>query len=167
MYRLNHNDPQYKRVEILKMKHKTILNAPLSTTKTLADSEFELVSFNLCPYVQRSVIILEEKNIPYKRTDISLSNKPDWFKKISPLGKVPLLKSKQGVLFESAVISEYLDEITESSLHPADIFKKAHHRSWIEFGSSILAGIAGFYSAKDRDAYQEKRDILVLSLIHI
>ncbi|MFD2206099.1 glutathione S-transferase family protein [Kiloniella antarctica] len=143
-----------------KMGSKTKFQTTPSAIKTFVDSEFELVSFNLCPYVQRSVIVLEEKNIAYKRIDIDLSSKPDWFQKISPLGKVPLLKSNQGVLFESAIICEYLDEITENTIHPTDSFEKARHRSWIEFGSSILAGIAGFYSARDCDSFYEKRDIL-------
>ncbi|WP_085905399.1 glutathione S-transferase family protein [Kiloniella majae] len=121
----------------------------------------ELVSFDLCPYVQRAIIILDEKNIPHKRTYIDLSNKPDWFKEISPLGKVPLLKTEQGVLFESAVIAEYLDETTGAALHPKNHFEKAHHRAWIEFGSSILAGIAGLYSAQEHKTYTEKRALLI------
>jgi len=68
------------------------------------------------------------------------------------LGKVPLLKVEDKVLFESAVICEYLD-VTPSSLHPADPLEKANHRAWIEFGSSILNDIAGFYSAADADEF--------------
>ncbi|WP_120497136.1 glutathione S-transferase family protein [Kiloniella sp. EL199] len=126
-----------------------------------ADSRIELVSFVLCPYVQRAVIILDEKEIPHIRTYIDLSNKPEWFKKISPLGKVPLLQTEQGVLFESAVIGEYLDEITTGTLHPADPFEKARHRSWIEFGSTILAAIAGLYSAPDHETFQQKHHVIV------
>ncbi len=44
----------------------------------------QLISHALCSYVQRSVIVLEEKNIPYERIDIDLANTPTWFKKISP-----------------------------------------------------------------------------------
>lgn len=36
--------------------------------------EFELITHVLCPYVQRSVIVLSEKGISYRRTDIDLSN---------------------------------------------------------------------------------------------
>jgi glutathione S-transferase len=52
---------------------------------------YELVSHHLCPYVQRAAIVLTEKGVSFKRTLIDLDNKPDWFKAISPLGKVPLL----------------------------------------------------------------------------
>jgi glutathione S-transferase len=51
-------------------------------------------------------------------------------------------------LFESAVICEFIDEVTPGSLHPEDPFKKAYHRAWIEFGSEILNNIGRLYNAK-------------------
>jgi len=117
----------------------------------------ELISHHLCPYVQRAVITLLEKAIPYDRTNIDLSNKPDWFLKLSPLGKVPLLKVGDDVLFESTVICEYLDEVTPGSLHPADPLEKAKHRAWIEFGSGILNAIAALYNAPDQEQFEQKR----------
>ena len=122
--------------------------------------KLELISHHLCPYVQRAVITLLEKDIPHQRTYIDLSNKPDWFRQISPLGKVPLLKVDEEVLFESAVICEYLNEITPGSLHPHDPLQKAKHRSWIEFGSSILNTIAGFYNAPNPENFEQKREEL-------
>jgi len=123
--------------------------------------ELELVSFNLCPYVQRSIIVLEEKNIAHKRTYIDLSDTPDWFKLISPLGRVPLLKVNNEIVFESAVICELLDEISAGSLHPDDPIRRAKHRSWIEFGSSILDVIGQFYSASNSDELEIKRKGLI------
>lgn len=91
----------------------------------------ELITHVLCPYVQRSVIVLREKNIPYRRTDIDLADKPDWFREISPLGKVPILVTgERRSLFESAVICEYLNDITPGSLHPEDALERAEHRAW-------------------------------------
>ncbi|SDH03028.1 glutathione S-transferase [Pseudomonas benzenivorans] len=107
-----------------------------------------LVSHTLCPYVQRSVITLNEKQIAHERIYVDLGNKPDWFLAMSPLGKVPLLQVDDGpVLFESAVICEFLDEITPDSLHPVDPLVKARHRAWIEFGSQLLNDIAKLYNA--------------------
>ena len=99
--------------------------------------EIELISFDLCPFVQRSVITLLEKEIPFKRTNIDLANKPEWFLNISPLGKVPVLRINGNILFESAVINEYLDEITPPSMHPQDPLQKAVNRAWIEYGSEL------------------------------
>lgn len=123
----------------------------------MSSPTLELVSHYLCPYVQRAVITLLEKGIPHQRSYIDLSDKPEWFCQISPLGKVPLLKVGEEVLFESAVICEYLDEVTLGSLHPSDPLIKAKHRAWIEFGSSILNTIAGFYNAATAEAFEQKR----------
>jgi len=117
-----------------------------------------LVTHVLCPYVQRSIIVLLEKEIPYTRTDIDLSNTPAWFRRLSPMDRVPLLLvNENNALFESAVICEYLNEITPGSLHPKDPLEKAHHRSWIEFGSNILDSIGGLYHAKDAASFKNKQ----------
>lgn len=123
--------------------------------------EFELISHVLCPYVQRSVIVLSEKRIPYRRTDIDLANKPEWFLQVSPLGKVPVLVvGERRSLFESAVICEYLNEVTPGSLHPEDPLERADHRAWIEFGSGLLNGIAQLYNAPTREVFDASRETL-------
>jgi glutathione S-transferase len=115
-----------------------------------------LVSHKLCPYVQRAVISLTEKGVPFERVDVDLSNKPDWFKALSPLGKTPVLLAGDTAIFESAVILEYLEETQPSPLHPADPLARAEHRSWIEFGSAILNDIWGLYSAPDQMTFDAK-----------
>lgn len=112
---------------------------------------FKLISFPLCPYVQRAAIALAEKGVPFERVDIDLASKPDWFSRLSPLGKVPVLvvtldDGSETVLFESQVIAEYLDETIEPRLHPADPLERARHRAWIEFASATLADLYGFYA---------------------
>ena len=127
-------------------------------------AKFRLISFALCPYVQRAAIVLAEKGVPFERVNIDLANKPDWFLKLSPLGKVPVLVVEQDgreeVLFESAVIAEYLDETLAPQLHPADPLEKARHRAWIEFASATLADIYGYYTAADQRAFEEKRQAI-------
>ena len=117
-----------------------------------------LVSHRLCPYVQRAAISLAEKRVHFERLDVDLSKKPDWFRAVSPLGKVPLLKvpgqNGEEVIFESAVILEYLEETQPNPLHPDDPLERARHRSWIEFGSALLNGIARLYNAKERSGFR-------------
>jgi glutathione S-transferase len=138
------------------------MNAHVTGVSTLA-----LVSHHLCPYVQRAAIALAEKGAPFERRVIDLADKPDWFKAISPLGKVPLLMVRQqngadAVLFESAVICEYLEEtVGGPALHPADPLAKARHRAWIEFASAILADLWGFETAREEAVYAAKRTALV------
>ncbi|MGB8399712.1 glutathione S-transferase family protein [Bradyrhizobium sp.] len=116
----------------------------------------KLISHKLCPYVQRAVIALTEKGVPFERIDVDLANKPDWFLGISPLGKTPVLQVGDVPIFESAVILEYLEETQQRPLHPADPLVRAEHRAWIEFGSAVLNDIAGFYAAPDDAAFKAR-----------
>ncbi len=116
----------------------------------------KLISHNLCPYVQRAVIALTEKGVPFERIDIDLANKPDWFLKISPLGKTPVLQVGDTAIFESAVILEYLEETQPKPLHPKDTLNRAEHRGWIEFSSAVLGDIWGLETAPDETAFRAK-----------
>ena len=119
-----------------------------------------LISHVLCPYVQRAVIALKEKGVDFERIDIDLRQKPDWFLAISPLGKVPVLKVGDDVIFESAVIAEFLEDTVEPALHPADAIKRADHRAWIEFAGVLLSDIWEFYTATTPEAFEKKRQEL-------
>ncbi len=123
-------------------------------------SSLTLVSHHLCPYVQRAAIALAEKAVPFDRVYVDLAAKPAWFIDLSPLGKTPVLKVDDRAIFESAVILEYLEETRPHPLHPADSLERAAHRAWIEFGSAVLADIAGLYSAKDRTTFTAKAETL-------
>ena len=111
-----------------------------------------LASHVLCPYVQRAAIVLAEKGVSFERLDIDLANKPEWFLKVSPLGKTPVLLVGDQAIFESAVICEYLEETALPRLHPPNALQRAQHRSWMEFGSALLNLIGAFYNAADETA---------------
>ncbi len=130
-------------------------------------STLTLISHHLCPYVQRAVISLTEKSVTFERIDIDLANKPEWFKAISPLGKTPVLKVGDHPIFESAVILEYLEENEPHPLHPHDALTRAEHRAWIEFGSSILNDVAGFYGAQDEAAFNAKVAALTMKFARL
>lgn len=117
---------------------------------------FILVSHKLCPYVQRVAIVLSEKGIAFERVDIDLAHKPDWFLKVSPMGKTPMLLVKHQPIFESAVICEYLDETVSPKMHPQNPLERARHRGWMEFGSAVLNAIGGFYNAPDEETLSAK-----------
>jgi glutathione S-transferase len=129
--------------------------------------QLKLISHKLCPYVQRAVIALTEKDIPFERIDIDLSDKPEWFLRVSPLGKTPVLLAGDTAIFESAVILEYLEDTQSPALHPADALARAEHRAWIEFGSAILNDIAGLYAARDEAAFNAKVTALRDKLMRI
>lgn len=119
-----------------------------------------LVSHTLCPFVQRAAIVLAEKRVPFDRRNIDLTNKPAWFLEISPMGKTPVLLVNDKALFESAVICEYLDEIHDPRLHPADALERAQHRGWIEFASQVLGAVYGLYTAGPDEAMRQCAETL-------
>jgi len=126
-----------------------------------------LISHYLCPYVQRAVISLAEKQVQHERIYVDLANKPEWFNAISPLGKTPVLKVGETAIFESAVILEYLEETQKKPLHPTDPLSRAGHRAWIEVGSAILNDIARFYNAPDAEILAAKAKAMKLKFARI
>ncbi|NVK38757.1 MAG: glutathione S-transferase family protein [Gammaproteobacteria bacterium] len=129
---------------------------------------FKLIAHTLCPYVQRSVITLLEKSVRYERVDIDLANKPEWFKKLSPMGKVPLLVlNEQDVLFESAVICEYIDNVTDGALLATEPLLRAKQQAWIEFGSNILQMIAKWYHAQSHAEFLDVSSNLHKAMEHL
>ncbi len=133
---------------------------PLQTKPMPTPNSLQLISYNLCPFVQRSVILLNEKGAQYDLTFIDISNKPDWFLEISPLGKVPVLRVDDTVIFESAVIAEYLDETVAPALHPRDPLAKASHRAWIEYSSTLLMTQHRMHVADNPEEMDSQRQAL-------
>jgi glutathione S-transferase len=132
----------------------------------------KLISHKLCPFVQRAVIALNEKGVPFERIDIDLANKPDWFLKISPLGKVPVLTVTTGngevALFESNVICEYIEETQGGAkLHPQDPLERAKHRAWMEFGSAILSELWGLETTTDAAIFESKRQAVAAQFARV
>jgi glutathione S-transferase len=120
-----------------------------------------LVSHDLCPYVQRAAIAFAEKGAAFERVTIDLAAKPDWFRAISPLGKVPLLRVGGIVLFESAPIVEYIEEtVPGPKLHPADPLERARHRAWMEFSSAMLGDLWRYETAREAAGFGAARDAL-------
>jgi len=124
----------------------------------------ELISFKLCPFVQRLVILLNEKQVEFDVTYIDLADPPAWFKEISPQGKVPLLRVGDTVLFESAVIMEYLDETHPPSLHPSDPLQKALNRAWVEYASQLFFTQFRMTNSPDEAAFDKERTELKAGL---
>lgn len=124
----------------------------------------QLVSFALCPFAQRAAIVLLEKQIEFSLEYIDLTDPPAWFKQISPLGRVPLLRVENEVLFESSVILDYLDDVYQPRLLPGDALQRARHKAWIEYGSGLLMDQAAICLARDVQDYHAKLDILRANL---
>jgi len=135
-----------------------------------SDYGYYLISFKRCPFAQRAVIMLEERQVPYKLVHIDPKNKPGWFLELSPLGKVPVLRvtlpgGEEEVVFESAVICELIDETAPGArMHPDDPLRRAHNRAWVEVASELVRKMHRIETATDeaclRDAASTVRALL-------
>ncbi|XP_076925927.1 putative glutathione S-transferase DHAR2, chloroplastic [Bidens hawaiensis] len=95
-----------------------------------------------CPFTQRVLLTLEEKNLPYDIKLVDLGNKPDWFFSISPEGKVPVAKLDDKWIADSDVITQTVEQKypDPSLVTPPD---KA------SVGSKIFSTFIGFLKSKD------------------
>ena len=101
------------------------------------------------------MIVLRAKAVKFDVTYINLREKPDWFLKISPHGKVPVLDVDGQPLYESNAIAEFLDETVKPQLHPADPIKRARNRAWTDFLPDFAKGLSGIYYTKSKDEVAE------------
>ncbi len=127
----------------------------------------KLISFKLCPFVQKAVLTLLVKGVEFDIEYIDLGNPPVWFDEISPLGKVPLLLVDETIIFESSVIVEYLDEAYGKPIHPKNLLLKANHRSWMEFGNECLVNGHQILIQKDKEGFTEKQNEMLSKFDHI
>jgi len=120
-------------------------------------SKIMLCSFKTCPWVQRAAIVLRAKNIDYDITYIDRNNRPDWFLKISPHSKVPVLRiGENDALFESNAIAEYLDETAAPQLHPADPLARARNRAWTDYVSTFASTISTTAYSDSEEEFAKK-----------
>ncbi|MBL6976922.1 MAG: glutathione S-transferase family protein [Candidatus Thioglobus sp.] len=121
--------------------------------------KLELISFKLCPFAQRAIILLNTQKIDFEITYINPMDPPDWFKEISPTGQVPLLKVDDQIVFESSVITEFINDISTTSIHPDNVVQKANNRSWIAFSSAMFDDLFGLVTG-DKDKFNASKEAL-------
>jgi glutathione S-transferase len=123
--------------------------------------KLELISFELCPYVQRAVIVLKHKGARFSVKYVDLENPPAWFEKISPTGRVPVLRVDDQVnIFESLVIVEFIDETVGEPLLAREPIKRAHERAWMQYTSGLLSVAWQYKSAGTESERAEARSEL-------
>jgi len=129
-------------------------------------TRFEVVSSKSCPFAQRTRMAFLEKDLAFSVTEISLEDKPDWFLAISPYSKVPLLRDGDAVIYESAVIAEYLEEVwPEPPLMPADPVTRAKMRIWVDFANvRFIPHVYRLMMAQENAAQERQENLLRTAL---
>jgi len=92
----------------------------------------KLCGFSVSNYYNKVKLTLLEKGIPFEE-EVIYPSQEEGVKRDTPMGKVPFLRTEQGVISESQVLVEYLEETyPETPLYPKDAFARAKCRELIE-----------------------------------
>lgn len=102
--------------------------------------KISLYSYRRCPFAMRARIALHEKKIPFEVIEEDLKNFSDSLKTLHPEAKVPLLVHQDLVIYESAIITEYVDDLpsSEKSLMPESAGERAQVRLWTYWCNAIF-----------------------------
>ena len=109
-----------------------------------------LYGAGLSPFVRKAEVVLREKGIEFESEAINIPV-PDWFKEISPAGKMPALRDRDiakegpaGVIPDSSAICAYLERaVPEPACYPKDPYGYGRALWYEEFADSELAGRIG------------------------
>lgn len=105
----------------------------------------------LSPFQRKVEAVMALKGLDYDCEDVSVMAMPDWYKEISPLGRIPSLRDRDiaedgpaGTITDSSAICGYLEKRQpEPAVYPVDAFD--HGRAlWLEeFADTGMAMVGG------------------------
>jgi glutathione S-transferase len=100
---------------------------------------------SLSPFVRKVRIALKEKGIAYDLDPVIPFNVSEEFKKMSPLGKIPVYSPRPGVdIPDSSVIIAYLERTKpEPALYPKNAEEMARALFFEEYADSAVVAAAG------------------------
>lgn len=105
----------------------------------------------LSPFVRKVRVALREKGLAYEHVHIDPAKKPDYFLKLSPLGRIPVLKDGEQILADSGVICTYLDaKHPQTCLRPTDPIELAKALWFEKFADYELAPLMTFTIFRER-----------------
>ncbi|KAG2358597.1 glutathione S-transferase C-terminal-like protein [Suillus spraguei] len=116
----------------------------------MAPEQITLYTAKVCPYAQRTEIALAEAGASFKRYEIDLTNKPEWYApKVNRASKVPAIayggpdvapenpSPESTKLAESLILVEFIGDLYPSSnILPTDPVLRAKARFFIEIVST-------------------------------
>lgn len=128
----------------------------------------KLCGFPLSNYFNKVRLTLLEKEVPHEVDGTAFPSQEPAFLARTPMGKVPFLETEHGLLCESQVICEYIeDRFPQKPLLPSDPYARAKVRELthvlelhVELVSRRMLG-AAFFGGKisDETKAEVKRDL--------
>ena len=103
------------------------------------------------PYVARVAMVARLKGLELAMESAPGGMGSDEYKQINPTGKIPALQTDEGLIAESEVIAEYLeDRFPDPSLLPGDALLRAHSRA--------ISRVTDLYVAPHNSGLMQQRD---------
>ena len=83
--------------------------------------------------------------------NVNLKSKPEWFLEMNPLGKVPTIKIKDEIFYESLPVCDYLDEeFPGRKLNPENYAQRTKDRMLL----ALYDGVSKYQTLKNDELYQ-------------
>jgi len=99
----------------------------------------KLFSFRRCPFAMRVRLVLNEKGLPFDVVEEDLKNFSPELRALHPEAKVPVLVHGARVVYESAVITEYLEDLFPNvPLMPKGAGERAEVRLWTYWCNTVF-----------------------------
>jgi glutathione S-transferase len=122
---------------------------------------------NLSPFVRKVRFALAEKGVTIEQEQVVPFGLSDEFKKLSPLGKIPVYQDGDLVLPDSSVILDYLEHVHPSpALYPSDPGKRGRALFYEEYGDTKVTGALAtifFQRFVRKNFFQEEADEAVVT----
>jgi glutathione S-transferase len=110
-------------------------------------------------------MVFEEKGLKYSVIEEDLGNLSEALLGLHPEGKVPLLVHGEQAIYESSVITEYLDEVFPTpALMPASAGARAEVRLWTYWCNTVLKPDVDLLKYEWRRIQQSEQDVLKLRI---
>jgi glutathione S-transferase len=79
----------------------------------------------------------------YQEIDLQKESKTEWYLKLHPAGKIPVIDDDGFVMFESNAICRYLCDKKGSDLFPKDLKERAMVDQWMDFSELHIGDSMG------------------------
>ena len=99
----------------------------------------KLIGTHLSPFVRKVRVLLAEKGLTYEHDPMMPFGVSDEYKRMHPLGKVPVLTDGDKVIPDSSAICVYLEKThADPALYPSDAYELARALWFEEFADAGL-----------------------------
>jgi glutathione S-transferase len=121
----------------------------------------KLIGSKTSPYVRKARVVLAEKNLPYEMVEENVWNAATSVTRFNPLTKVPVLALDDGeCLYDSSVITEYLDSLSQPALIPPGGLERARARRDESLADGICDAAVGVVLERKREALRQDAAVL-------